>query len=145
MKSALSLVVMIAFLVGTTDAGAAAGRMPTTATGGPLKARPGIVVFTADGSGLLGGFTGQHPHQDTAGNPFGHLRWTTWNSTQGRAWGAQWLNDCRPSCAQGTYHAYKATVHVWDPGRTGVFLRIQVKSRDSFTYTATYFDGGWDL
>jgi hypothetical protein len=145
MKATLSLVTIVVLLAAGTDAGAAARRMPTTTTGGALVARPAIVVFTADGSGLLGGFTGQHPHQDTPGNPFGHLRWTTWNSDEGRAWGAQWQNDCRPSCAQGTYHAFKATVHVWDPGRTGVFLRIQVKSRYSFSYTATYVGGGWDL
>lgn len=124
-----------------------ATRMPIrTGLTGPLQVRPYIVVLSVDGSGLLGGFSGRHPTESTRGKPFGRLHWTTWNSTEGRASGAEWLNNCRPSCARGTYHAYKATVHVYDPGRSGVFLRMTVKSRRSATYTAHYFGGyggGW--
>jgi hypothetical protein len=139
----LLAIAIITALAVAIPAVASAARMPISATNGPLRVRPRIVVFSADGSRLLGGFTGRHPHQDTPGNPFGRLRWTTWNSTEGRAWGAEWLNNCEPSCAQGTYHAFKATVHVYDPGRTGVFLRMTVKSHMSFTYSAFYEDGGW--
>jgi hypothetical protein len=124
-----------------------ATRMPVlTGVSGPLQVRPYIVDLTADGSQLLGGVTGRHPHENTPGKPFGRLHWITWNSSEGRASGAEWLNNCRPSCARGTYHAYKATVHVYDPGRSSVFLRMTVKSHRSFTYSASYFaadGGGW--
>ncbi len=142
LATALSIALALAI-----PAVASATRMPVLAgVSGPLQVRPNIVDLSADGSELLGGVTGRHPHEDTPGHPFGRLHWTTWNSTEGRAWGAEWLNNCRPSCGAGTYYAYKATVHVYDPGRSGVFLRMTVKSRRSFRYSAMYvggYGGGW--
>jgi hypothetical protein len=137
----IALIIAIGVLI---PAAASATTMPIrTGLTGPLQARPYIVVLSVDGSGLLGGLTGLHPTESTRGKPFGRLRWTTWNSTEGRAWGAEWINNCEPSCGQGTYRAYKAAVHVYDPGRSGVFLRMTVKSRFGATYSAYYADGEW--
>jgi hypothetical protein len=112
---------------------------------GPTRTRPGIVVLSVDGSGLLGGITGRHPTESTRGNPFGRLHWTTWNATQGRARGAEWINNCIPSCGQGVYRAFKATVHVYDPSSTGVFQRMTIAtpSKRLRTYSALYADGAW--
>jgi hypothetical protein len=122
--------------------------MPTTrGMPGPARSRPRLVVLSADGSGLLAGITGAHPTESTPGNPFGRLRWTTWNAHGGRAWGAEWINDCSPTCGQAVYRAYRATVHVYDPNRSGVFVRMAVTARGRSTvYRAVYIggpDAGW--
>ena len=137
---AMTLVVAVVFA-----SAAWAARMPVlTWVNGPLRARPRVVDLSVDGAVLLAGQTGQHPTQSTPGDPFGRLHWTTWNALGGRAWGAEWRDTCRPSCAQGTYHAHKATVHVFDPDRHGVFLRMTVKTqRRRHTYIARHLDGGW--
>ena len=112
---------------------------------GPTRARPAIVGLVVDGSQLLGGVTGRHPTESTRGNPFGRLHWTTWTATEGRAQGAEWINNCRPSCGGGTYKAFKATVHVYDPSTTGVFRRMTISahSRRPKTYSAFYSHGRW--
>jgi len=98
-----------------------------TGVGGKLQARPNTIDLATDGSVLLAGVTGQHPTQNTPGDPFGRLHWTTWNSTEGRAWRAIWADDCTPNCATAVYQAKKITVHVYEPGRDKVFLRMTIR------------------
>jgi hypothetical protein len=112
---------------------------------GVTRARPAIVGLVADGSQLLGGVTGRHPTESTRGHPFGRLHWTTWTATDGRAQGAEWINNCSPSCGGGVYRAFRATVHVYDPSATGVFQRMKITARlkRPKTYAASYAEGGW--
>lgn len=122
-----------------------------TGLSGPLQARPYRVDLSVDGTGWLGGFTGLHPAYATLRLPqLGRLHWTTWTSHEGRAWGAEWVDPCTPSCGGGFFRPYKATVYVYDPGRSGVFLHMTVVSAYSnkyaphrTTYVASYGSGGW--
>lgn len=126
---------------------ATATKLPTELWG--LQRRPYVVSFTGDSTGFLGGSTGDESltPSDLKGRGrkgFGRLTWTTWNSTQGRAWGVVWLNDCKPACAGGTFHPKKANVHVYRPNRSGIFTRMHI---DAGKYTdtrgAVRFHGYW--
>jgi hypothetical protein len=85
--------------------------------------RPATIEYTGDGTGVLGGTDGssvRHP---------GRLDWTKYNRRQGYAKGVDWLNDCRPSCAEGDFHRVPVRVHVFRP-RHGRFTRLTLR----FTY-----------
>jgi hypothetical protein len=83
-------------------------------SGQGLVRRPALIVYSGDGAAYLGGLgTSRHP---------GHLHWTTWGTKQARAWGGDWHDNCTPDCADGTYTAYKANVHLiarWSSADTG--------------------------
>ncbi|MFC8360746.1 hypothetical protein ACFUIY_12835 [Streptomyces griseorubiginosus] len=40
------------------------------------------------------------------------LRWTRWDARGARAEGVNWVNDCKPYCAAGHFHAYPVTVRL---------------------------------
>ncbi|KOG31430.1 hypothetical protein [Streptomyces resistomycificus] len=40
------------------------------------------------------------------------LRWTHWDTTSARAKGVNWLNDCEPYCAAGTFRSYPVVVRL---------------------------------
>lgn len=64
-----------------------------------------------------------------------HLTWTSWNLTGGRAWGADWHNNCTPDCARGTYFAYRANVHVYRPEHMAGHMLF---TRMTVTYTGAH-------
>jgi hypothetical protein len=85
-----------------------------------LAIRPRLIIYSGDGAGFLAGrgSSARHP---------GELHWKLWGRTEARGWGADWLDNCSPNCAGGTYHAYRATVHLYRPrqlGRHLVFTRL---------------------
>ena len=41
-----------------------------------------------------------------------HLNWTVW-STTALATGTEWINDCVPDCARGTFRHYQVLVTLW--------------------------------
>jgi hypothetical protein len=89
---------------------------------GPLFAvRPAQIVYTGDGSGVLGGFSGKGPYPR-----FGRLRWSMWNNRQAMGSGAVWLDDCQPDCADGTFHPYAVKVHAFRP-QAGHFTRLTLR------------------
>jgi hypothetical protein len=47
-----------------------------------------------------------------------HLRWTDWGHQRARGHGKLQLNDCTPSCADGTFHHYPAKARLHDPELT---------------------------
>jgi hypothetical protein len=54
-------------------------------------------------------------HIDWCGNTADRLvslDWSSWGRHEARARGIARVNDCRPSCAEGTLHNYKATVRL---------------------------------
>ncbi|MGW0915327.1 hypothetical protein ACWD1Z_26790 [Streptomyces sp. NPDC002784] len=40
------------------------------------------------------------------------LRWSRWDAGAARAEGVNWVNDCKPYCAAGRFHAYPVTVRL---------------------------------
>ena len=104
------VVLAIVALVASTPPARPATGLPTLLGDSPRGAgyytwqvRPAHIVYTGDGSGILGGFDGS-----SARKP-GHLTWSTWTRTEARGKGAVWLDDCNPDCADGRYtpHAVK--------------------------------------
>lgn len=97
---------------------------PRVWTGRVLKVRPGLIRWTGDATGFLGGRARRTCHTVSC---FGRLQWTTWNSTEGVARGVDWVNDCNPDCAGGSFSARPTTVHVYRPRRLHgqlVFTRL---------------------
>jgi len=107
-------------------AGPAAGQQVELATQDPedeLQVRPRIVSYTGDGTGYLGGRASRPGHQDHGG-----LRWRSWKRGSAFATGFAWLNNCRPDCARGHFHPYRATVRVRRP-QHAIFTRMTIKFR----------------
>lgn len=42
-----------------------------------------------------------------------HLHWTSWTPELASAYGTEWENDCKPSCAQGHVHDYPVVAMLW--------------------------------
>ena len=42
-----------------------------------------------------------------------HLHWTSWTPQLASAYGTNWENDCKPSCAQGHIHNYPVVAVLW--------------------------------
>ena len=107
---------------------ASAAGLPTLLTqigrGNHFLVRPAQIVYTGDGSGILGGFNRGGPYPR-----FGSLRWSLWNRQQAVGSGAVWLDNCSQDCAQGTIHPYAVRVHAFDP-KAGHFTRLTL----SFNY-----------
>lgn len=91
-----------------------------------LQRRPYTIIISGDGSNFLAGRgqTSKHPR-------VGRLSWSQWSATDGRATGANWIDDCEPNCAQGTLHPYPITVHVYRPR---VIAGRRLFTRLSYTY-----------
>ena len=81
------------------------------------QVRPASILYTGDGSGILGGFDGtgaKHP---------GHLKWQSWSADRAEGSGAVWLDECKPSCANGTFKAQAVRVVAFRP-EAGHFTRL---------------------
>jgi hypothetical protein len=115
-------------------ASAATASVPKlVSSAGPARAgrnpqvRPHTIIYTGDGSGLLAG-TGKasrRPH-------FGRLDWTGWSATGAQATGANWINNCRPSCANGRFSSYPVKIRAFRP-RVVAGLKIFTRMKVSYT------------
>ncbi len=116
-------------------AAASATTVPTEL--GHPQVRPYLIDYTGDGSAFLGGFTGHHGLRKSSPlSYFGRLHWTTYNKHEGRAFGADWLDNFIPDGATGTFHPFKVTVHVYRP-RAGIFTRMTIHEQGhSYTFHA---------
>jgi hypothetical protein len=103
------------------SASALPGLLTQTPHSRPFMVRPTQIVYTGDGSGVLGGFTGSGPFPR-----FGSLKWSNWTRSQALGSGAVWLDDCEPSCAGGEFAPYAVKVHAFDP-RAGHFTRLTLR------------------
>jgi hypothetical protein len=101
-----------------TSAEALPGLLTQIGRGSSFAVRPAQVIYTGDGSGVLGGFTGKGPLRH-----FGQLRWSSWTNSQARGSGAVWLDDCTPNCAQGTFHPYAVQIRAFG-AHSGHFTRL---------------------
>ena len=146
-KLVAAVVLSVVFAV---PAAASAARLPTELWG--VQRRPFVVSWTGDSTGYLGGPTGRRgvttrdiQRRGLRAN-FGRLRWTTWNATQGRAWGVNWLNNCKPNCARGTFFPKNVNVRVYRPNSSGIFTRLEILSKRNRVQTrrfATRQFGHW--
>lgn len=93
---------------------AGASTRPTTLLDGHtgFAARPAWVTPYVDGGVIFGG--PRHP-----GQRFGHIHWRSWGKANAYGTGVEWANNCKPSCAGGTYvnkggikiHGWRAVQH----------------------------------
>jgi hypothetical protein len=125
-RSLTALLVATAAVAALTGSAVAQGTLPTLLGNSPkgpskLLVRPAQIIYTGDGSGILGGFDGGR------GKGFGHLTWTRWTTGSAFGHGADWIDACRPDCADGTYTAHAATLNAFRP-RGGRFTRLTVRS-----------------
>jgi hypothetical protein len=112
--------------LGAGTATSAAKARPTLLTGdgsNDFQIKPRLIVYTGDGSGYL---AGRHSSQNNRDK--GQLHWKSWGRHRAHATGWAWLDDCDPSCAEGTFHRHHATVKV-DRVRHGHFKRMTIHFR----------------
>jgi hypothetical protein len=80
-------------------AASAAPALPNVSNCGEISAKPtGLVLSCADANTALE-----------------MLKWTAWGQSTARATGTFSENDCSPTCVEGMYHRYKATVTLSAP------------------------------
>lgn len=110
---------------------------------GRPQVRPYRIGYTGDGSAFLGGFTRHHGlHKSSPQADFGRLRWTTYNAREGRAVGADWIDNFVPDGAAGTFHPFRVTVHVYRP-RSGIFTRMTITEQGHSVKLHAATPAGW--
>jgi hypothetical protein len=117
-------------LAGTASAAAlplavADGGTPTK--GKTVLVRPAQIVYTGDGSGFLAGpgTGGRRPKP-------GNLKWTSWTSRAALGNGDDWLNNCEPFCAAGTFSQHAVNIKLYRPRK---LLGLLVFTRMTLHYT----------
>jgi hypothetical protein len=90
-----------------------------------MEAKPAKITVSGDGSGYVDS-----------------LAWTGWGTARATATGSLHVNDCNPSCAQGTYTAYPATVTLaglkeYQTGMSGYSTIVVQSPAANLTYTYT--------
>jgi hypothetical protein len=126
----------VALALAAPAAASALPRTPTEFLGGP-RVRPARIDYTGDGSAILGGFTKyKRLHKSSPLTHFGRLHWTVYNQHQGRAVGADWVDNFIPDGATGTFYPIRVSVHVYRP-RHGMFTRMTITEQGrSYTFSA---------
>ncbi len=125
-------ILLCAALLCVGSAASAAARTKLPVYLGPpsaayMQVRPFTIVWTGDGSGLFAG-------RGTArrARHFGRLHWTAWSAGHARGWGANWLDNCSPDCARGTFTPYNVNLNAFRARR---LLGYDVFTRMTVTYT----------
>lgn len=137
--------------IATGAAAATAATLPAfpTFSGPPSKhnpeVKPGEIIYSGDGSQFFAS-RGKRP---------GNLHWTVWNATEGRGTGAQWIDNCDPSCANGKFTLYPITLKVSAPKQESkyfIFTRLTVTytgkkpgHKKSFTWPVSYSHGFFEI
>jgi hypothetical protein len=108
---------------------------------GRTKVRPALISLAVDGDAFLAGYDapGHLPYSGNAHIP--PLDWTKWTKTDARARGWEWIDNDHPSVGQGTYYAFRATVHLYRP-RAGVFTRMTIVAQIPRSFIRRWH-GGW--
>ena len=120
MRSCRPILVAAIALAAGAPAAAHAKALPTLFTSSGFAVRPATVVYTGDGTGILGKLPPSHRR--------GRMHWNVWSSRRAQANATVWIDDCNPSCAQGKYHAYSGTV-LANRVRNGHFTRLTIRFR----------------
>ena len=124
----ISILVAVGALITVPAAlgsGAALPKLPSTIGPpgkGDLKAKPASIVYTGDGSAFLAG----GPKSNHRAKP---LNWSSWTATAGTGSGFNWVNNCNPNCAGGTFHRFAVKLDAYRPRKVGghlIFSRLRV-------------------
>ncbi|MFL5865361.1 MAG: hypothetical protein ACJ780_32105 [Solirubrobacteraceae bacterium] len=120
---ALAATARAAILPGAVADGGAPQRGKT------VLVRPVQIIYTGDGSGFLAGTgaSGRHPK-------FGKIKWSAWTGTAALGSGADWLNNCKPFCAAGSFSQHPVNIKLYRPRR---MVGLEVFTRMTIHYTAT--------
>ncbi|HEY6524612.1 MAG TPA: hypothetical protein VIY10_12620 [Solirubrobacteraceae bacterium] len=131
-RSGGALLGLVAALVLASSAGAAA--LPsavadggTVTPGKNVLVRPKQIIYTGDGSGFLAG-----PGKGGRRPKPGKLKWSSWTSGAAVGSGDDWLNNCEPFCAAGTYSQHAVNIKLYRPRK---LLGLLVFTRMSLRYT----------
>ena len=100
---------------------------------GDLQRTPARIIYTGDGTGFFAG-PGQGGHR-----PRTHaISWTQWGAQTATGQGADWVDNCNPDCAGGSFSAYAVSLTLSMPrvlDGDKVFTRLSVsyiRSRPSY-------------
>ncbi|MFK0111437.1 hypothetical protein [Streptomyces sp. NPDC091217] len=63
------------------------------------------------------------------------MHWTQWNDNTAVAQGINWVNDCKPYCAKGTFRKYPVTVRLDQPTVWKKHPSVQHFTRMTMTYS----------
>ncbi|MEU1307040.1 hypothetical protein ACQEV4_20295 [Streptomyces shenzhenensis] len=69
------------------------------------------------------------------------LHWSAWGRDSATAQGVNLVNDCKPYCAAGKFHAYPVTVRLDHPERWQRHPELNHYTRISLTYSENRPDG----
>ncbi|MEU9450184.1 hypothetical protein [Streptomyces sp. NPDC048277] len=62
------------------------------------------------------------------------MHWTRWDDNAAVAQGVNWVNDCKPYCAAGTFHGYPVTIRLDRPTAWKKHANVEQFTRMSLTY-----------
>jgi hypothetical protein len=142
MRSGARFVALVGALMGALAAASSAGAaaLPsavadggTVTQGKNVLVRPKQIVYTGDGSGFLAGpgKAGRRPKP-------GKLKWSSWTSGAALGTGDDWLNNCEPFCAAGTFSQHAVKITLFRP-RTLLKLLVFTRMRLVYTHGANPF------
>jgi hypothetical protein len=117
-------------LAGTASAAGLPGAVAdggTPTKGKTVLVRPGQIIYTGDGSGFLAG-----PGKGGRRPKPGKLAWSSWTSRAAVGSGDDWLNNCQPFCAAGTFSQHAVTIKLYRPRK---LLGLLVFTRLTLHYT----------
>ncbi len=148
-RSALAGVACCVIAAGASAAAAATPTFPTF-SGPPSKTNPVVkpseIIYTGDGSQFFAG---------EGTKKAGKLDWTVWNRTEGLGTGEQWIDNCTPNCAGGTFSKVPVTLKAYRPEKASkyfIFTRLKVTytgkqpgHRKTFTWKVSYQQGFFQI
>jgi hypothetical protein len=99
----------------------------TVTQGKNVLVRPKQIVYTGDSSGFLAGpgKAGRRPKP-------GKLNWSSWTPGAALGSGDDWVNNCEPFCAAGTFSQHAVNIKLY---RARTMLRLLVFTRMTLHYT----------
>jgi hypothetical protein len=98
-RAGLLAVILAAILAAGTHAASAPPRLAACVPGSPSTVRPKKIIVACGDANFY----------------FTNLVWSSWGAKQAVATGIANLNDCKPYCAAGHFHTYRATVTLSRP------------------------------
>ncbi|MFG3200744.1 hypothetical protein [Streptomyces sp. NPDC048192] len=69
------------------------------------------------------------------------LHWTQWGPGAAKAVGVNWVNDCNPYCAAGTFHRYPVVIRLTGEQQWKKHPSFRRYTQISLTYTGARPDG----
>lgn len=107
-------------------------KLPTSfeTPAGQLAVRPKLITISQDGDAYIAGPSARSYEGDAHNAKEPPIHWTRWNRDMAVANGAVVQGDCTPSCASGTFTAYRVSIKLSRPATSHnqlVFTRVTVR------------------